>query len=173
MFFITINYEREWCSNQGNIIALYLIDKENKLIDNDTINGCHYHNGEIEIKDWNNDKIDDIVFAINTPVQSVPIIGSYLRVYSLNKQTSKLYNKFELETQSRDCAFDQENVCELVERLYKFNDNRTMITIKENTFSFERADFEWEEQINNKKLVRDSSYYYYLDYKSLTYVKQD
>ncbi len=171
-FLTSINYQDSWAGEAGNIIALYLLDSENNIITSDTIPGCHYHNGAINIVDWDNDKFEDIVFTIDWPVQSVAITAFSIHVYSLDFTNRKLYKKFYLETQYRNCHLDSTDNCMCVERSYDFSDDYKTIEIQENTYSFNKNEFEWEKPIKNKKIVGKDKYFYVLDAKGMSYIEK-
>ncbi len=170
-FLTSINYDSYWSHESRNEIVIYLLDENNNIVINDTIRGCHYHNGEIKIIDWDKDKKEDIVFTIDYPTQSIPHLISQLTVYSFDIKTNLFYEKFYLELEERNC-FEKKDSCIFIERFFTLSKDRKTIEIKENTYTFDVEDMQWENTIKNKQIINKTKYFYILN-ENLIYKRKN
>ncbi|MCB0540156.1 MAG: hypothetical protein KDE33_21750 [Bacteroidetes bacterium] len=167
-FLITINYE-QWSTN-GNSIKLFLYNNNLKELGNGELMGCHYHNDVIKIYDWNNDSIDEIQYRIDWPTQSVAYIEHIEEIYRFT-ESFDFENIFCISLETRDCSPTREEKGEVVERHYKFM-NQKEIKVTELVFSFDCENFEWHDRINKKKKVNSNEYLMKWNENKKTFEKQ-
>ena len=147
-------YYGQW-STHGNSIRLFLLDKEGVLLSEDSIMGCHYHNGTIDIIDWNNDGMDEIQFTIDWPTQSVSYIEQIERIYKIS-DSYEFCKVFEISKETRDCA-SSDSIGEVVQREYSF-ENKSNISVLETLYEINCADFEWHDAIKTKREINSTKY---------------
>lgn len=165
---ITINYE-QWSTN-GNSIKLFLFNSNLKKLGNGEIMGCHYHNGVIKIYDWNNDSIDEIQYRIDWPTQSVAYIEHIEEIYRFT-ESFDFEKIFSISLESRDCSPTREEKGEIVERHYKFK-NQKEIKVTEDVYSFECENFEWHDKIKEKRKINSNEYLMIWNDNKKTFEKQ-
>ena len=167
-YLITINY-KQWSTN-GNSIKLFLYDNDLEKLGKGEILGCHYHNGVINIFDWNNDSIDEIQYRIDWPTQSVAYIEHIEEIYRFT-DSFNFEKIFRISLETRDCNFTREGKGELVERQYKFQ-NQKQIKVTEVVFTFDCEYFEWHDKIKGKQKINSKEYLMVWNDSKKTYEKQ-
>lgn len=156
-FLVIIEYEK-W-SKIGNSQKLFLLDKQLNVLSEGSIQGNKYLNGSIQIVDWNNDTKKEILYKEHSPSSSIPYISTFEEIYHFTDDL-KFEQIFHLETQLRNCS--NQKAGELIERHYKFN-NQQKIQVNETTYSFDCADFSWDEEIKKKRQITSKEYFMYFN----------
>jgi len=148
-------YYGQWSTNE-NEIQLFLLDKDLKEVNKGEIAGCHYHNGIIDVIDWNKDGSDEIQYKIDWPTQSVAYIAHLEKVYEFSKSKG-LITIFEIERETRDCSPTIGELGLIIKREYNFLDNETL-EVTATSFSLNCDNFEWHDEIKNKRKISSVQY---------------
>lgn len=124
---LSVNYA-DWSWEEPTLL-LYFIDETGKLISQDSINGCHYHNGQLSVEDWNNDKSDELIFRMHYPTTSVYHDNYIMSVYKLDSN-NKLKQIFDLIERTRDCGIpvDENYGTETVRKYIWINSGKIRLT---------------------------------------------
>lgn len=153
-YLVSIHYG-PWSTN-GNVIQLFLLDQDLNEVNKGEIDGCHYHNGIIEIFDWDNDGMDEIQFKIDWPTQSIAYIVHLEQVYKFS-ESNGLKKIFEIERETRDCSPTVGVLGLVIKRIYKFLDDKTL-QVTATSFNLNCEDFEWHDEIKNKNKLNSVQY---------------
>jgi len=153
--YLVLIYYGQWSTN-GNEIQLFLFDKDLNEVNKGEIDGCHYHNGVIEVIDWDSDGLDEIQFKIDWPTQSVAYIAHLEKIYEFS-ESKGLKQIFEIERETRDCSPTIGELGLVIKRKYKFLDNETL-QVTATSFNLNCEDFEWHDEIKNKSKISSVQY---------------
>lgn len=137
-------------STKSHQIKLFVCNDKFDILTRDSIPGNKYHNGRIQILDWNNDSLEDLKFNILNPTSSVTH-GHYDEIiFTLNSENN-FAEIFNLTLDERACTAITDFKGEMTQRAYAFVDYQT-IEVIQRTYSFPCENFEFEGVIANAQL---------------------
>ena len=143
-----------YCDNYPNMehqIKLQLCDEKLNVLKSDSILGNKYHNGIIQVVDWNNDGLEDLKFNILNPTSSVAHCHYDEVVFTVNSD-NKFSEIFNLTLDERACTAISEFKGEMTQRAYFFVDGQT-IEVIQRRYSFPCESFKFEGAITNAQLL--------------------
>ena len=143
--------------NLDHSINYIFISNNKKILENDFIRGCKYHNGKIKVKDWNKDGLDELVFQIDNPTSSEAFIQNLEDVYDYDS-INGLRNIFNIVLETKDCNGTRKNKGEYIKSSYRFV-SKLKIKVQETISSFNCADFDFHGEIKNITKQKVRSYF--------------
>lgn len=137
-------------SSKSHQIKLFVCDDKLDILTSDSIPGNKYHNGTIQILNWNTDSLEDLKFNILNPTSSIAHCQYDEVVFTLNSENN-FTEIFNLTLDERSCTAITDFKGEMTQRVYSFVDYQT-IEVIQRTYSFPCENFEFEGLIVDTQL---------------------
>ena len=116
--FVIIKYHPYW--SKSSKIDCYLLDNQ-KVIEKIELTGDRHGIGGVELKDLNNDGMNELFHTLEHKVPLVEIISSIQRIYELDLSTQKLIKKGEWLINELNCGGNKNGI-EIQNEIYYSND---------------------------------------------------
>lgn len=143
-------------SNKSHQIKLYVCDDNLNIITTDSIPGNKYHNGTIQVLDWNKDGLEDLKFNILNPTSSITHCQNDEKIFTLNSDNN-FTEIFNLTLDERSCTALSDFKGELIQKKYSFVDNQTIEVIKQE-YTFPCENFKFDGPIADGRLRSTTKY---------------
>lgn len=143
-------------SNKSHQIKLYVCDDNLNIITTDSIPGNKYHNGTIQVLDWNKDGLEDLKFNILNPTSSITHCQNDEKIFTLNSDNN-FTEIFNLTLDERSCTALSDFKGELIQKKYSFVDNQTIEVIQQE-YTFPCENFKFDGPIADGRLCSTTKY---------------
>jgi len=116
--FVIIRYHPYW--SKASKIDCYLLDNQ-KVLEKIELTGDRHGIGEIELKDLNNDGMNELSHTLEHKVPLVEVISSFQSIYELDLSTQKLMKKGKWLINELNCG-GKKNGIEIQHEIYYSKD---------------------------------------------------